>query len=301
MMNNFRLPGETHISRVQLRAANLALAVDFYERVIGMRVIERFKSQALVSATGEAPALLMLTEDKAAAPRSSHTTGLYHLAVRYPAQRDFAHAVLRLSVAGWPIIGASTHGFGQSVHVDDAEGNGVELYFDVPRSAWPIRNGQIVPSAQEHLDFEHLLALVNGESLPVHVPADTDIGHINLHIPDLKEAVSFFHDLLGFDVTGSIGPQMRFLSAGGYHHHVAVNTWAGSARARPNAVGLISYRVGVPSREVLAILEERARQFGHEAGFVDGVLQIRDPNGNWLEMEFEPALAEARVHHVGNR
>lgn len=299
-MNSFRLPPETRVSRVRLRTANLARALDFYERVMGFHVIERDESQAALSATGGAPALLALAQDATAAARSHPTTGLYHLAVRYPTRRDLAHALRRLG-ADWPITGGSTHGFGQSIHVDDADGNGVELYFDLPRRAWPIRNGRIVLSGQQELVLGDLLALVEEEPVAARPPPATDIGHINLHVADLAEATGFFHDFLGFEVMGNIGPNARFLSAGGYHHHVAVNTWAGAARARPNAVGLMSYRLGVPSRETLTLLEERARQFGHEARFADEVLQIRDPNRNWLEVEFERAVGDAGIRQGVNR
>jgi catechol 2,3-dioxygenase len=185
---------------------------------------------------------------------------------------------------------------GESIHLTDPDGNGVEIYYDRPRSVWPRRDGRIQLNA-EPLDFSSLLATAEGDSIPAQAAPRTDIGHINLHVAELKEAEKFFHDFLGLEVMARIPRSATFLAAGGYHHHVAVNTWAGSTRAGPNAVGLISYRLAVPSRETPVILEKRARQFEHEARFVESVLRIRDPNGNWLEVELEPAPVEGGVGH----
>ena len=288
-MNTFRLPDETRVSRVHLRTANLARAVDFYERVIGFKMIECGKSEASLSATGGAPALLVFTEDPNATPHPKQTTGLYHFAIRFPTRRDLAHAVLRLSAADYSIDGASDHDFGHSIYVNDPDGNGVELYFDLPRSEWPPRrNGRIVVTGTRPLDFDDLLAAVEGKPVPSFAATGTDIGHINLHVADLAEAEKFFHDFLGFKVTAHIGPNSKFLAAGDYHHHVAINTWAGKTPAPANSVGLISYRLEIPNGETLADLKQRAALFSYEARMTGDVLQVRDPNGQWLELELTP-------------
>lgn len=288
-MDQFRLPAETHVSRVHLRTALLDRALEFYYRVIGFKLIERSKSQAALSATGRVPALLVFTEEPNAATRPQRATGLYHFAIRYPTRRDLAQAVLRLSAADHPIAGASDHDFGHSIYLNDPDGNGIELYFDRPRSEWPARpNGLIAVTGQKPLDFDDLLATVECEATPAHAADGTDIGHINLHVADLAEAETFFHDFLGFEVTAHIGPNSRFLAAGGYHHHVAINTWAGKTPAPANSVGLISYRLEVPNGETLADLKQRAALFSYEARMTGDVLQVRDPNGHWLELELTP-------------
>lgn len=285
-MNTFHLPDETHLSHVHLRTGNLARALEFYQTAIGLQVIDRNPVTVTLSATGSAPAILILTEDPNAVRHPQRATGLYHLAIRYPTRRDLAHALMRLVQANYSVSGGSDHPFGYSIYLDDADGNGVEFYFDWPRSQWPARrNGLIVLAGNAPLDFDRLLATVEEEELPAHAAVGTDMGHINLHVPDLAAAERFYRDFLGFEVTAHIGPGGRFLAAGGYHHHIAINNWAGKTPAPKNAVGLISYRLAVPDMQVLANLEERAWLLGHEARLADDVLQIRDPNGNWLEFE----------------
>jgi len=285
-MNAFHLPEETHVSHVHLRTGNLSRVLDFYQRVIGLQVIDRNPVTVTLSATGGAPAILILTEAPNAVRRPQRTTGLYHLAIRYPARRDLAHALVRLVQASHPISGGSDHPFGHSIYLDDPDGNGVELYFDLPRSQWPARrNGLIVLGGNAPLDFDRLLASVDGEAVPAHAAAGTDMGHINLHVPDLAAAEKFYRDFFGFEVTAHIGPGGRFLATGGYHHHIAINNWAGKTPAPKNAVGLISYRLAVPNGETLAALEDRARLLGYDARMANNILQIRDPNGNWLELE----------------
>jgi catechol 2,3-dioxygenase len=281
----FRLSDETYISRVHLRTPDLRRALDFYQRVIGFKVLERSKDEASVSATGSPPGFLAFTEDRNAAPRRPRTTGLYHFAIRYPTRRDLANALRRIIAADHPIDGGSDHDFGYSIYLQDLDGNGVELYFDLPRSEWPIRNGLIVVHKNEPLDFDNLLGVAASDSVPAHAAAGTDIGHLNLHVADLAEGEKFFRDFLGLEITAHLGPNGRFLAAGGYHHHVAINTWAGKNPAPENSVGLISYRFAVPDVRVLSELRERADRFGYGAQMAGDVLQILDPNGHWLEVE----------------
>ena len=142
-MNNFKLPDETHVSRVHLRTANLAGVLEFYQKVIGLRVIDRTELEASLSATGSTPAFLVLTEVRTANPRPHPATGLYHLAIRFPTRRDLAQAYLRAVAADYTVDAASEHGMGESIHLSDPDGNGVELYVDRPRAEWPMRNGRL--------------------------------------------------------------------------------------------------------------------------------------------------------------
>jgi len=279
----FQLPDEICVSQVQLRTANLARSLEFYQRVIGLKSWQSGQIQASLSATGGEQTLLAFTEDANAAPRPQRATGLYHFAIRYPARRDLANALRRIMAAEYPISGAADHGVAESIHLNDADGNGVELYYDRPRSQWPMRQGRL-QNVTRPLDFESLLAAVGGGPIPAGIPEQTDIGHINLHVADLMEAEEFFHNFLGLEVMARVGDSATFLATGGYHHHVAVNTWAGKTPAPQNAVGLISYRLAVPDSQILAELLKRADWFGHEAQMDGHILQVRDPNGCWLEL-----------------
>ncbi|MDB6110984.1 MAG: Glyoxalase family protein [Pedosphaera sp.] len=288
-MSANRLPDETRISQVHLRIADLERALGFYQELLGFRAIKKAAKHAVLGATEQGPGLIVLTEDKHVCPRPSHATGLYHFAIRYPARSDLAQALVRLAKGDYPIQGASDHIVSEAIYLSDPDHNGVELYVDRPRSQWTWREGQIAMST-EALDLDDLLATIEGQSETEGPPIATDIGHVHLHVADLTKAERFYGEFLGLAVTQRSYPGALFLSAGGYHHHVAVNTWAGRTAPPPNSVGLVSYRLEVPVAEVLYCLRHRAPLHGYEAELETAeegadLLKIRDPNGNWLEIE----------------
>ena len=300
------LPDETRLTRVHLRTGNLERALEFYTDRLGFRLVKKTgvgaslgrtekageqeqeqEVDAALGTTESGPPLILLTEEIEAEPRPARATGLYHFAIRYPTRRDLAHALGRL--LKYPIEGASDHLVSEAIYLSDPDGNGVELYADRPRSQWTWRAGEVAMTT-EPLDLESLLATTEGRRPPPHVSPQTDLGHIHLHVADLAAAERFYRDFLGLAVTQRSYPGALFLSAGGYHHHVAVNTWAGDRPPPARSVGLISYRLEVPEAEILYCLEHRAPLAGYEARTVSGengseLLQIRDPNGNWLELQ----------------
>ncbi|HWX20710.1 MAG TPA: VOC family protein [Candidatus Binatia bacterium] len=284
-MNAF-LPDQTRISQVHLRTANLERALAFYTDVLGLKA-RHGRSQAIVSAAKGSPGLIVLSEDLNATPHPPRSTGLYHLALRYPRRQDLALAFRRLIKRGYPVAGASDHGVSEAIYISDADGNGVELYADRPRAEWSWRNGQVA-MVTEPLDLDHLLATIEHRSAPTAPPAKLDLGHIHLHVADLAAAERFYREFLGLDVTQRSYPGALFLAAGGYHHHIGVNVWAGKIAPPPNSVGLLSYRLEVPMTEILYCLRHRAPLLGYETRFEKAdppLLQIRDPNGNWLEIQ----------------
>jgi catechol 2,3-dioxygenase len=192
--------------------------------------------------------------------------------------------------AGYPIHGASDHGVSEAIYLADPDNHGVELYADRPRSLWRWSNGQIAMSTAP-LDMHSLMSTATREPLQWNLPPATDIGHIHLHVSDLGVAERFFHEFVGLAVTQRSYSGALFLSAGGYHHHIAVNTWAEKSPAPVNSAGLISYRLEVPVTEILFCLEQRAKVFGYETRREDhNLLQVRDPNGNWLEVTARTAV-----------
>ena len=282
------LPDETRISQVHLRTGNLERALGFYTGALGLRIAERTGRGAALSATGNSPAMIILSDEPRATPRPPKTTRLYHLAIRYPTRHDLSHALKRLMSGDYPIQGASDHRVSEAIYLSDPDDNGVELYADRPRSQWAWRNGQVAMTT-EALDVDNLLASTDGQPTPPHVPPQTDLGHIHLHVADLAAAERFYHEFLGLAVTQRSYPGALFLSAGGYHHHLAVNTWASDQPPPAESIGLISYRLEVPENEILYCLRNRAPLAGyetrteHEANGSE-LLHIRDLSGHWLEV-----------------
>jgi catechol 2,3-dioxygenase len=288
-MNAIGLPDETRPGQVRLRTSRLERALDFYERVIGLSVTAANGPVAALSTVGQARPFLVLEEDPRAAPHPHRATGLYHFAIIYPGRPELARAVRRLARHGHPIQGAADHIVSEAIYLADPDGNGVELYADRPRSQWSWRGGQVT-MATEALDMDDLLATASRAPGTLDTPPTASLGHIHLHVADLAEAERFYHGYFGLAVTQRTYPGALFMSAGGYHHHLAVNTWAGTAAPPPESVGLISYRFEVPDSKLLKDLSQRVAGAGFETRFFPDqpgseILRIRDPSGNWLEVE----------------
>ena len=223
------LSDETHPGQVRLRTARLDRALDFYQRVIGLSVMAAEGPVTALSAAGQARPLLVLEESPQAAPHPRRATGLYHFAIRYPGRPELGRAGQRLVRHSHPIQGAADHLVSEAIYVADPDGNGVELYTDRPRSQWTWRDGQVT-MATETLDLDDLIASAPRGPEAKEAPPQADLGHIHLQVADLADAERFYHGILGLAVTQGSYPGALFMSAGGYHHHLAVNVWAGTAR-----------------------------------------------------------------------
>jgi catechol 2,3-dioxygenase len=204
------------------------------------------------------------------------------MAILMPDRPQLAMALVRLGQAGWPLSGASDHLVSEALYLSDPDGNGIEIYRDRPREDWPSEDG-MVKMATLPLDLRDLLAELDGHTeLQPLAPGATTMGHVHLQVSDLAEAESFYSGLLGFDVMVRRYPGALFVSAGGYHHHIGLNTWnsAGAPPGRPGAVGLRSFEILLPTPEELEKLTSRARSAGLELTPASQGFLVRDPFGN---------------------
>jgi catechol 2,3-dioxygenase len=289
------LPEQTRISQVHLRTANLERALVFYSEALGLKGLNGPGARVSLSISTERPDLIVLSEDRNALSRPSGTTGLYHVALRYPSREGLALAFQRLARTGCTVAGASDHGVSEAIYLSDPDGNGVELYADRPRARWRWRDGQVTMTTRA-LNLEDLLATASDHMATAGPPLQIELGHVHLQVTDLAAAERFYGEFLGFSVTQRSYPGALFFAAGRYHHHVAVNVWGGRAAPPSGSVGLVSYRLQVPCAEILYCLSHRAPLLGYEtrsasAGDGTTVLQIRDLNGAWLELQPSPAAS----------
>jgi len=149
------------IGHVHLKVADLDRALDFYRGVLGFELQQRIGDEAaFVSAGGYHHHIGLNTwHSKGAPPPPAHSTGLFHLAIRYPDRRTLADALRRLSEAGISLDGASDHGVSEALYVSDPDGNGIELYRDRPREEWArTPGGEEIAMATEPLDLRDLLS-----------------------------------------------------------------------------------------------------------------------------------------------
>ena len=272
----------TSIGAVRLVVADLDDVADFYLEAIGLRPLEREQSEIVRLGTGEdAAPLVELVGDPSAPPRPPHTTGLYHLAIVVPTRADLARALQRVADAGWRLTGASDHLVSEALYLSDPEGNGIEIYRDRPREQWRYRDGAIQMST-EPLDLDGVLGELSREDAGAGMPAGTRMGHVHLNVADLTAAETFYSGALGFDVTVRGYPGALFVSAGGYHHHIGLNTWTGEGAPPPPPLsrGLRWFEIRLPGEAQLAAEEDRLRAAGFEPERVDGGVSVNDPSGN---------------------
>lgn len=271
------LHADTKLGYVHLTVSNLDRSLNYYQRALGFQVHSREGDTAYLGA-GRDP-LLALTE-VAGAKHFPRTTGLYHFAILVPSRTALAKTIQNFIDTQTPIDGASDHLVSEALYLSDPDGNGIEIYRDRPRSEWPFSNGSL-QMGSEALDIDDILSVHDGGAWTGLHP-DTILGHMHLHVSTLPESINFYRDVIGFDLVMSYGRQAAFLSAGGYHHHLGVNTWAGVG-AQPAPTGSTGLRywvvrlVEAAERDRLIERLKAANVVYQEEG--DTVI-VRDPSQN---------------------
>lgn len=275
-----RIEPRTTLGPVRLTVSDLVRSRAFYERAIGLGATERDDGTLALGVPDE-PSLIELKGDSTAPSLDRRATGLYHVAILVPSRQDLAFALARLAEARWALDGASDHLVSEALYLSDPDGNGIEIYSDRPREEWP-RAGDQLQMASRPLDLDGVLAeLAGARELQRSAPPGTRIGHVHLQVADLAAAEDFYHGVLGFDVMVRAYFGALFVSAGGYHHHLGLNTWhsAGAAPPRPGSIGLRSLTIELPDEHELAVVLERVRAAGIPTRKEqDGVLLV-DPSG----------------------
>jgi len=283
-------PG-TEIGVVRLTVADLERSRSFYERVLGLRALS-MEGAVLRLGPADGAALLELHGDPDAVPRDRRLTGLFHFAVLVPSRGDLARALLRLGQTRWPLTGASDHLVSEALYLDDPDGNGIEIYRDRPREEWARDDGGELRMATLPLDLNDILSELPGRPSSGAFEEDggmvagTKVGHVHLQVSELAQIEAFYSAVLGFDVVVRSYPGALFVSAGGYHHHVGLNTWnsRGAGPPPPGSVGLRSFDVRVPDAADLAAARGRAQDAGLPVEADDDAFIVRDPSGNAVRL-----------------
>jgi catechol 2,3-dioxygenase len=275
------IPPDTSIGKVRLRVADLDDLTTFYERVVGLQAVEGGGDVTRLGAADGEP-LIELVGAPDAPPAPSFSTGLFHLAILVPDRAELARSLQRVAGAGWRLTGASDHLVSEALYLQDPEGNGIEIYRDRPREEWR-RNGDELAMATLPLDLESVLGELDpSERATGGMPGGTTMGHVHLQVADIPAAEGFYNRALGLDVMVRSYPGALFLSAGGYHHHLGLNTWQSQGAPPPpqGALGLDRYELVLPSTAERDSAADRLAKAGADPERVDeGVVAI-DPSGN---------------------
>jgi catechol 2,3-dioxygenase len=233
---------------VRLQVADLERSLEYYTRVLGFDVLSRGGNRAGLVSHGRSRALVEVVERPGvkAVPRGG-LLGLYHFAILLPDRDALGRFAAHLAAIG-AHAGSADHAVSEAIYLSDPDGLGIEMYADRPRSSWRSDStGQLFMTTAP-LDVRSLVAAAGAEPW-TGMPPGTTIGHMHLHVGDLKEAEAFYHQALGFDKIVWTYPGALFLSAGGYHHHLGLNTWSAGPPADDRHARLLSWELVVPRRD----------------------------------------------------
>jgi catechol 2,3-dioxygenase len=268
-----RLPDDLRFGAITLAVTDLERSIDYYQRRLGLELLAREGSRATLGAGGRR---LLELEERSGAAREPDAADLFHFALRVPSRPALAKELARLMVTDTPLTGASDHGVSEALYLRDPDGHGIEFYRDRPREAW--YQGGRVRMDTSALNLDHLLAEADASARDeAALDPDTVIGHVHLETVDLGRAKAFYVDRLGLDVTAE-RPGATFMSKGGYHHHVAVNTWGGRTRPAEDhrgRIGMLWFEIELPDPAGLAAL---AVDFGAPVSAGEPLV-VTDPNG----------------------
>lgn len=269
------LPDDLAMGPVTLRVAAMDTMLAFYRDSVGLDVLDE-AAGAVVLGAGHTPALI-LEHSPAMRHAGPSEAGLFHTAFLFPNQADLARAVVSVS-RNHPssFTGSADHLVSEAFYFDDPEGNGVELYVDRDRSSWRWQGGHIAMDTL-HLDPNTFVAThFTGETVTPSV-----IGHVHLSVGNIDQAKDFYVDTLGFDVTLNWGGTALFVSAGGYHHHMAMNVWRSrGAGRRQQTLGLGNVALELPGPESLGAIHERVADMKIDHHNDGRALRLLDPWGN---------------------
>jgi catechol 2,3-dioxygenase len=260
------------IGSVRLAIGDLERSAGFYERTLGLPLVAREERSARLGADPARPAL-ELSELDSPTPLPPGASGLYHVAWLHPTRAALADTVRRVVGAGWRFEGAADHGVSEALYLSDPDGLGIEIYADRPPEQWRRpADGRGVVMVSEPLDLDDLLAQSPGEPTDAVAPG-TSIGHVHLKVADVPRAAAFYRDALGFEEQARL-PSAAFLGAGGYHHHIGLNSWqsAGAGPAPDSAPGLRGIEFELAGA---GAVEEMGRALGETAG---ATLSVLDPD-----------------------
>lgn len=266
------------VSEIHLKVRNLDQAFQFYTNILGLKVLSKTENFLKLTVDGK-KALVNLEVVKDAELSSGRKTGLYHFALLLPNRTELANVLYHLLETKYPLQGASDHLVSEAIYLADPEGNGIELYVDRPSRLWQKENNMI-EMATHPLDAQDLLNQRTKEKFS-GLPIDTIMGHIHLQVANIQSSESFYK-ALGFDVVNRYGEQAIFISTGGYHHHIGLNTWRSSGATPPSdkETGLKSFTLKFPSEDKRNEVIENLHKIGYGVITKGETYLTEDPSRN---------------------
>jgi catechol 2,3-dioxygenase len=278
-----RLAADTSMGAVTLLVGDLDAMTAYYRDVVTLEVLSADGDTTTLGRAGRP--IVILRHEPALRHATPGSAGLFHTAILFETQAALAAALYSVARhAPGTFTGSADHLVSQAFYFTDPEGNGIELYWDRARSDWSWTHGQ-VEMATLYLDPNEFLGehLTEEAALGATAGDAASVGHVHLSVGDVATARAFYVDALGFDATAALGDQALFVSAGGYHHHMAMNVWnSRGAGPRMPALGLGRVDLALPDADAMGELAERLRHHGFAVRDDGRDLSFDDPWANLL-------------------
>ncbi|MDI3192890.1 VOC family protein [Pseudarthrobacter sp. AL07] len=271
------LPADLSMGTVMLKVGDMKLMTDYYQRALGLEVVAEEdggvylgRLQRPLVHLAAAPSLILPGRGEA---------GLFHTALLFDNQASLAATVA--SAAQYEprsFTGSADHLVSEAFYFNDPEGNGIELYWDRPRENWSWNGKAVVMDSLALPPQRYLEQHLTQESVTGQRASEAGVGHVHLQVGDVQSAHDFYVGTLGFEKTAGWHGQALFVSAGRYHHHMAMNVWnSRGAGARKDTLGLGEVLIEVPSGDDVGALADRLKVAGVASHHTGAVLRFEDP------------------------
>lgn len=269
---------------VMLKVGDMKNMTDYYQKALGLDIVAEADG-GLYLGRGSTP-LIHLAPAAGLKVASRGEAGLFHTALLFKDQASLAATVA--SAAQYDsraFVGSADHLVSEAFYFTDPEGNGIELYYDKPRTTWQWQNGQVLMDNVALPPQGYLNSHLTEDAVTGQRQAGAGVGHVHLQVGDVKTAQDFYVDTLGFEKTAGWHGQALFVSAGKYHHHMAMNVWnSRGAGPRKDTLGLGEVLITVPGTDDVGALAERLRHRGIAASHDGAELRFEDPWRNTLRV-----------------
>ncbi|HEM3704821.1 TPA: VOC family protein [Streptococcus suis] len=262
------------LGHVALNVRDLELQSLFYQQVLGLQVLSQSSKQIYLGVEKNTLVRLIQTEQQG---QVSHSYGLYHLAIVLPSREDLGAIFRHFIDNKIPLQGASDHGYSEAIYLADTEGNGIEIYRDLPQDTWDVRPDGRIVGITEPMDAETIYALGKKADAAYQMPAGSRMGHVHLSVRESAASSRFYQEVLAVEDKFSV-PSAAWLASGDHHHHLAVNEWGGkNLKTRQEGMpGLAYYTLIYSNPEAFEATLNRAiaanlnlQRLDNSAAFVD--------------------------------
>lgn len=277
----FKIDPKTHMGLVTLNVKNLSEQEKFYTEIIQLEKLESNPGEVILGKSGNP--IVKLVDSTALTPPPMGSAGLYHVAILFETREELATTIDNvLNKDPEAYSGSGDHSVSEAFYFYDIEGNGIELYYDRPRSEWVWENGKIKMGTM-YIDEQSYIQKYKNSELTTQ-NSKLQVGHVHLKVGDIGLAKEFYVGTLGFDITAEM-PTALFVSAGGYHHHLGMNTWESfGAGKRGESIGLRNFEIIIP-QNFLSNIENQLNSKGIAFEKINNQISFSDPWGNNINLK----------------